>query len=458
MSPKWKVALGVLIVLGAVVLVVLITVIAKGVVDVTTVDFDDPAYVARVLEGMSQIDGLQHDRLDEADSAAGVDWSSLTAAGSSTTLRQVLVVHRHGDRTPEAFAPRDPLANESFWALHGRGRLTNRGKARVHLLGRLMRARYDVFLNGSVNKRHVLSRSSGKLRCIESAQLFLASFLALDADTSRDAHQLVWDHYGNRLARLWQPVAVRSVPANMGAMLHPFLCNGLSFEHVDGALRRDYQPVMDALTSAYGYDFRYSAANVASAESTLSIERTYFPERALDERVRAQLGPLAEAANRVFGAYNSSERLLRLAGGLLASDMLANMKGARLAGAAKLDVASPKFVEYSAHDFTVAIALQLFEQWHRFPVAPDFASSVVVELHEDARDGVWFVRLFYLAHVPGPLRELAIERCVGGEARGRCTLERLEAMLAKYALASWLEWMRECGNDLASVDPYAAQT
>lgn len=380
----------------------------------------------------------------------------------SSTLKQVFLLHRHGDRTPINFPPKDNLKDEPFWAFHGYGQLTNRGKKRLYMLGDIMRRRYGSFLGYSVNKNNRLSRASGSLRCIESAQVFLSSFLRLDLPESPDARQLVWDPNVNSLGSVWQPASVQTTSSTFDGMLA---------ESADCVrLDQEYQAI-DATEAVKNISIKYAhEARVMLdsygmemdhfykwfwAGSQIEVERSYFPDKMKPE-ILAIYDRLQEAGILAFGAYQSTLISKRLRSGLLINDIVQNMKNNRAAGS-QTGSKVKKFLHYAAHDMTNIVLLGMLDNWAQHAARPSYASNIVIELHQDPQHDEWFVRFFYMREVKSPQtepKEMFMPKCSEGNAAGRCSLDRFEQLMQPYMIDSWQTWMSECGNDISSINPY----
>jgi len=412
--------------------------------------------VVSVFDEISEIDRLNYKKKDSSHNIK-------PAEGSNTTLRQVIFLHRHGDRTPMNFPPKDKLRNEPFWAFHGYGQLTNRGKARLHLLGRMTRERYDEFLSRSVNKNQRISRASGALRCIESAQVFLSGFLALDETGSPDSESLKWDSKEDPLAQLWQPASVQSVPVSIDGMLAESAdCKSLMDEYklIDRSdlvrlINNEYKSEAQILNSVLGFNMDHFY-KWFWASSQIEVERSYF-ESKMDPKIIASYDRIQQAGNLALEAYQSSSKSRRLRSGLLISDMISHMKNCRDAyNQTDLQQKSKKFVHYAAHDMTLIVILGMFGSWQKFPFRPDYASNIALELHHDDDD--WFIKIFYMPHVPAEPTEIHLEHCEKGHPRGICTLDKFIKLMKPYTFENWQEWMRECGNQLDKIDPYSFST
>lgn len=402
-------------------------------------------------------------RLQQIDRLFDEPQSAITgqeALGADTTLRQVLLLHRHGDRTPVVFEDKDPLAREPFWTFHGLGQLTNRGKARLYMLGYLMRNRYNKFLHGRVNKNERVSRASGTLRCIESAQCFLSSFLGLNQSSSRDAPQLVWDKRPNTLAHLWQPANVQSVPPKLDAMLAESAeCKALTNEF-DNVIENSAEA--QQMYANFEHERAVLATTIGTkitkfyhwmwAASLLEVERSYFADKIQPELIDIY-DRLAQAGDESMGLYGSTVKARRLRSGVLMGDMIKNMIRFRDTGY-QADSKVKKFIHYSAHDLTIVSVLHMLSAWNKFPRHPDYGSNLVLELHHDETANEWFIRILYMQRVPSIPVKIHLPICESNHPKSRCTLEKFEKIMQPYSIASWQKWMKECDNDFDSLDPY----
>lgn len=385
------------------------------------------------------------------------DFARYEASGQETTLRQVLLVHRHGDRTPVRFRQGDPLADEQFWKFHGYGQLTNRGKERMYVLGKVMRQRYHKFIRGSVNRNMRLSRSSGATRCIESAQVFLAAFLSLDAPNSPDVEGYIWNSDCTKLGYLWQPASVQSMATSMDGMLaEGAQCDALDDE-LDNTIEptplaqwihQEFQKEVAPLEEVLGYKMdRFYKWSWASGH--MEVERSYFEDK-LDPRILAVYDRAQEAGRFALLAEYSTPKSRRLRSGLLVNDIIGHMKKSRqqiLTGEEP-----KKLIHYSTHDVNIFSLLAILGNSERFPFSPSFAASIILELHQDEDE--WFVKLFYMPHVPSKLFELHVGACEKDHPRSRCTLDKLEEVVQPYSIDKWSSWMKECKNDITKLNPY----
>lgn len=432
----------------------------SGDIDTTTksLPIDNVSQLRIRLEDIDKLDPTLATKFD----LTSPDW---LADGSATTLRQVLFIHRHGDRTPIIFPSGDDLAKEPFWSFHGLGQLTHRGKARLHLLGAMIRARYNKFLGYSVNKKQRISRSSGALRCIESAEVFLSGFLALDTSNCTDSTQLIWDKNTNEISQLWQPSSIQCVPALIDGMLaESAVCNRLQQEYDDvidkselvRKINEDYKVEAEILEKTIGsktdrfYKWFW-------ASSLMEVERSYFPDKMKPE-ILAIYDRVEKAGELAMTAYQSTIISRQLRGGLLLNDIIKNMKTLRDINTSGVRDESPnlkKFVHYSAHDLNLVVLLGIFDNWNNYPKRPDYASNIAIELHEENNE--WYVRIFYMPRVPEKPIELYLKGCQENDvplSETRCTLDQFERLMQPYLIENWQSWMLKCQNNLTLIDPY----
>nr|XP_018912204.1 PREDICTED: prostatic acid phosphatase-like isoform X1 [Bemisia tabaci] len=131
---------------------------------------------------------------------AGVRFCIFRGGSSAEpTLRFVSIIHRHGDRAPEASYPLDPYRADSFWP-EGLGALLQSGKIGLHRLGTFLRQRYDGFLSAKYLPAEIFVFSSFHDRCLMSASLVLAGLYP-------PLRTQLWDP-----DLKWQPIPIHTVP------------------------------------------------------------------------------------------------------------------------------------------------------------------------------------------------------------------------------------------------------
>nr|CAH7728383.1 unnamed protein product [Callosobruchus chinensis] len=121
-------------------------------------------------------------------------------------LTAVIVIYRHGARTPIKPYPNDPYKNESIWPV-GFGQLTNIGKQQHKELGKWLRQRYQTFLPEKYSEKDIYVRSTDVDRTLMSAEANLAGLFPPHAGQ-------IWDKTLN-----WQPIPVHTKPEREDALL-----------------------------------------------------------------------------------------------------------------------------------------------------------------------------------------------------------------------------------------------
>lgn len=371
---------------------------------------------------------------------------------SVSSLRLLVLLHRHGDRTPLELDPRDPLAEEPFWRHHGIGKLTNRGRARMYLLGRLMRSRYASFFGDHLSKHQIVSISSGIERCIESGQLVLAGLMSSQSKAQR------WDD-DEPLASLWAPIAASSLVRPYDGLLSAqSACrnSGKELERMAEhelvkKLKEEFREELAVLGP--GSEKISMLHNWIFGDDRLSIEHDYFADKLAPE-LEAIRGRISELSSRVFSTLaRNNDTMRRLRVGLLVEEILDSVDK-RSQGARKEEPV--KLVHLSTQDAQLSFllgTLDVWEQDERLLRRPGYGASLAFELHEDERG--WFVKVLYFEQVPGEALELEL---AGSEPGRGCSLGQFRRLLGRDRIeAGWQQWMAECGEDIGRVDPYRAR-
>lgn len=373
---------------------------------------------------------------------------------SAPTLRLLVLLHRHGDRTPNEFEPGNPLAEEPFWTHHGLGALTNKGKARMYLLGELIRARYASFLGDSFNKLEVVSRSSGLERCIESGQMFSAGLMRRTfSKLNKSSNRSSWGPEGT-LGSMWEPVATQTLEKKFDGMLSSMATCRLAGGKVESmdksaqlkAIQQDYRAELQKIpqqvkTMRMLYQW-------ALIDDRVSTETEYFSDKVSAELldVRERVAEATSLAYMTLARGNATVR--RLKGGLLADEILRQMEST----CDSYPTRPVKLVHLSTQDAQLSLLLGVLDVWdqdERVRSRPGYGSTLVFELHKDQD---WFVKTVYYNGVPSEALELRL--ACDRDGRG-CRLGEFKELFTPVRLTGgWLQWMKECGNDLTRLDPY----
>uniref|UniRef100_A0A1W7RAX7 acid phosphatase n=1 Tax=Hadrurus spadix TaxID=141984 RepID=A0A1W7RAX7_9SCOR len=294
------------------------------------------------------------------------------------TLQLLHIVFRHGDRTPISLYPTDPNIHYR-WPV-GMGELTALGKLQNYQLGRFLRERYKDFLTN--DPEEVSARSSGKNRCLESAESNIAGMYP-------PVGKWIWN------ANLsWQPVPIQTVPLPEDDLLNPESeCPEAEKEqqHILHSPKgqqyiKEHEDLFDYMSNHSGANIKYWK-DVDYVFNAMWIEKKYnltIPDWSLpvwDE--------MAAVSNMSFYWPFSTKLAQRLRGGPVLGEIISHMlqkaKG-------ELSETSKIFI-YSTHDTMVAAVLSALGVFNN--IAPPYCAAILIELHSDG-EHEHTVRLLYL--------------------------------------------------------------
>lgn len=338
-------------------------------------------------------------------------------------VKSVVVVYRHGDRTPISFYPNDPYKDPSNWPV-GFGQLTNRGKMMQFNLGKFLRSRYNHLIGDKYDENDIYVRASDVDRTMMSAMSNLAGLYPPKGDQ-------IWNPN-----LLWQPIPVHTVPADEDRVIrgHP-KCSKM--QELDEQVKtdpkileviKDNQRTLDYLsehtganvTSLLDIDFIYDDMLIETIyNKTLpSWTSEVFPEKM----------ELMKDLSFAMGTWNLE--LKRLRGGPLIQAILDHFQGFISGNVPH------KMLMFSGHDTTVSTLLNTLGMFDP-PKAPPYASLIMVEL--SSVKGQHFVNFLFrneTTHQPYPL---SLPDC-----DYYCPLERFEELTEKVRP---LDWELECNPD-----------
>lgn len=333
---------------------------------------------------------------------------------SNSTLIQVHVLFRHGDRAPINFFPLDPNNSEDNWP-NGWAQLTKEGLAQHQRLGRWFRARYGALVSAAWRPQELVATSTAVDRTLNSAAADLQGLYSpVPADRRHDA------------GLDWTPVPIRSTPQGQDQLL--------SVEDYCPAVRKEKErvlqlpevkdmsvkaePLFKLLSEKLGFEIK-DLRHLGWAYDSFKIQRIH--NLTLPDWVLPHLPAMKEYYKYGFRLIAYTDTLKTLVGGPLVSKILTDME-AKIANSSN----SPNFFMYSAHDTTVAAHLQTLGLYN--DLAPPYAACVIHELHNTSTGPV--VRTFYRNDTVLPGGEaipLQFEGC--DEA---CPVERVRQLMSGY--------------------------
>ncbi|XP_056400502.1 testicular acid phosphatase homolog isoform X3 [Hyla sarda] len=340
-------------------------------------------------------------------------------------LTFVVVVYRHGDRSPIDTYPTDSY-KEKAWG-NGLQQLTQVGMRQQYELGQYLRTRYGNFLSPSYRKEEIYVRSTDYDRTLMSAQANLAGLYPPNG--TQQWHPDI----------PWQPIPVHTVPLSSDRLLKfpskdcprffelmketfqlpeyqkrmnewkDFITRIANYTgySVDQAVPRQMWKVYDTLFCQKSHNFSLPAW------ATLEVLNTLEELTAFDTKAHMTL-------------YKPTEKA-RLTGGILVDAVLRNFTET-------IRKSSPlKMVMYSAHDSTI-LALQgtlgVYSGIH-----PPYASCHIFEFYKES-DGTYSVGMYYRNESKKEPYELVVPGC-----RSPCPL-RLFSQLMVPVIPQ--DWWKEC--------------
>uniref|UniRef100_A0A8C3KAE3 acid phosphatase n=1 Tax=Calidris pygmaea TaxID=425635 RepID=A0A8C3KAE3_9CHAR len=307
----------------------------------------------------------------------------------------VLIVFRHGDRTPVVNFPTDPH-KESEWP-QGFGQLTKTGMQQLFKLGQYTRERYSNFLNSTYNRQEFYIQSTDYDRTIMSAQSYLSG---LFPPTSSQ----IWNP-----ELLWQPIPVHVLQKSTDQMLHFPLTGCPRFDELQNKTQTssEFQNRIQPYMGIHNY--------------TLPVWAT---KDVIDKMEKlAELSLLS-----LFGLYKTEEKS-RLQGGVLVNAILKSIKQA--ANSSK----QRKMEVYSAHDTTLGalqIALNIFNG-----KLPPYASCQFFELYQES-SGQYSIEMHYRNDSSKDPYVLTLPGCTSS-----CPLEKFAELVSPVITENW---SKECGK------------
>ncbi|XP_005990990.1 testicular acid phosphatase homolog isoform X2 [Latimeria chalumnae] len=308
------------------------------------------------------------------------NWEHLEAR----SLRCVLLIFRHGDRSPVEAYPNDPH-KESAWP-QGFKQLTEVGIRQHFELGQYLRKRYTSFLNSTYDRQEIYVRSTDYDRTLMSAQANLAGLYPPQG-------QQLWNPDIK-----WQPIPIHTLPAHEDKLLklpwkscpqYQELIQETSKSKPYQDFLKKHEMFIKELSKNTGYSIeKLVLRKIWKVYDTLFCEKTHnftFPSW-VTNKVFETLEEISEFEVLThIGVHKQTEKA-RYAGGVLVDAVLRNFSQV---------ISNPsglKMIMYSAHDTTV-IALQAALGVYNGKMTP-YAACHIFELHKDNQNG-YSVGMFF---------------------------------------------------------------
>nr|XP_028607043.1 LOW QUALITY PROTEIN: prostatic acid phosphatase-like [Podarcis muralis] len=356
--------------------------------------------------------------------------SLLLQSASGRELVFVLLIYRHGDRSPIEVYP-NSLHNESAWP-QGFGQLTKIGMQQQYELGKYIKKRYSNFLSAEYKREEILIQSTESDRTIMSAQANLAGMYPPTGDQ-------IWNP-----KILWQPIPVHVVPKERNPKLrYPILNCPRYLELLKETMHssefqakiQPYKEFIKTIGLYSGYDpqdltnlVNFKIWHVQDTLFCESIHNLTLPVWATKE-VRAKLAELTVLSlSSLFGIYKREEKA-RLQGGLLVKNILE-----KISRAAKGSEKRKMFV-YSAHDTTLGalqMALNIYNE-----KLPPYAACQFFELYQED-NGEQTVEMYFRNHTMKDPYQQTLPGCSSA-----CPLPKFADLVSPILVD---DWANACGK------------
>ncbi|KAM7176663.1 prostatic acid phosphatase-like [Macrochelys suwanniensis] len=354
----------------------------------------------------------------------------LHQTAAERTLKFVVAIFRHGDRTPVENFPTG-LHKESEWP-QGFGQLTKIGMQQQYELGQYVRKRYSNFLNATYNRHEIVIQSTDYDRTIMSTQVYLAG---------------LFPPVGNQIWNpqiLWQPIPVHTVPVSQDHMLHFPSPNCPCFDKLQNETQaswqfqnklQPYMGVLKTMADNTGYDVdslkqlnKFKAWNTYDTLFCESIHNYTLPKWASKDIMKKMKELAALSLQSIFGIYKTNDKS-RLQGGVLVNAILKSIKNATQPSNKR------KMQIFSAHDTTIGalqMALNIFNG-----KLPPYSTCQFFELYQE-NSGQYSIEMYYRNDSltdPYPLR---LPGCTSP-----CPLEKFAKLVSPVIVE---DWSKECGK------------
>ncbi|RWS28843.1 lysosomal acid phosphatase-like protein 3 [Leptotrombidium deliense] len=337
-------------------------------------------------------------------------------AVTSAEIDRVIIISRHGDRTPTKSFPNDPYSNDSYWE-DGWGQLTGAGKRRMLHLGQYLRKTYNKIL--SDNPREVEAQSSEASRCVESLLVMLAGLYPPKG-------RWQWHESIN-----WQPIAIRVRESKSNGMLAKSRCPALESEMADirrskevEELSKKHELILSKVEKFTSIGNVYKARHVMSTmqiQQQVGLQQPEWYTNEIQEEMKNIRGSL-------FHLDSSTKIVQRLKAGLIFREIRIILKKE------KNRYRNKKLFLMSTHDNKINV-------FNKKP--PPFGSSVIIELHNMSKNQ--YIRAYYLneTHTENAV-PLMFPFC---NSKSICPLPTFLKYIEEFIMKSW---RKECKMQIVS--------
>lgn len=305
-------------------------------------------------------------------------------------ILQILMVTRHGQRTPNHPYPSDPWGAAKYWP-EGWLQLTAEGARQHNSLGTWLRSRYSDFIPTEFKNADILVRSTGTARTLASAfalTTFLYPAQAIPIHSASDAFDMLFSPH-------------KCCPA-FDREMERFLATS-------DAMLEEYnrKPLYDWLSiqtgkAVHGLEVAEQLYNSLTIEKQRGHELPKWTEAVYPQ-------PLKNLTGRYLSRSSATTLLKRLRFGSLLKDILSRAEAAGRPEKSGSNIHNRKVLIYSAHDFTIVGLLNCLGIFDGNPSG--FAASLTFEVREGAKPHGHTVQIIYRNDSNAEPKIMEIEHC-----------------------------------------------
>jgi len=297
------------------------------------------------------------------------------------TLLQVIIITRHGDRTPTKLFPN----TKSIWD-EGLGQLTHVGMKEHFELGQRFRNIYAVeqkFINETYKMNEIYVRSTPRERTLMSAHSFMMG--------------LYHNSGPETLPGKIQPVPIYSSDRNTDYLLYGYKnCAklkklGKDVQTSDEWMTKtnEHTGLLSELSSIFGG--KLLLKDVTAVLNLVNGEKIH-KKPSLSGVTHDMMNKMKDIANFVFRRKFHTREMGKLGAGLLVQEIRDRMNKTMYIHALEKQPADQRFILFSAHDGTLLALMSAMELKHLD--LPHYASHLVFELRFNAELG-YYVNILY---------------------------------------------------------------
>lgn len=328
--------------------------------------------------------------------------SFMLCSGEQTKLELIIVIHRHGQRSPLHMYKSDPNSAK-MWP-QGLGELTKQGKNGEYELGLFLKNRYANFLKDYYHVDDAYFRSTDTSRTLMSAQLVAAALYPAKG-------KQIWNNISGLYA--WQPIPVSAVAVNNDILLKPNKADcpraELEMKQYAGSnqcakFKQKYSALFRNLTKFCGQPVTYT--NFTHVYDAIINEKLHGMRQ--PSWVKMIWPTLQKCRDELSMQRTPTFQLKRLYGGSMLKAIIQNCRD-------KIEGTSLRqLYDYSTHDKTISILMSTLDI-HNGKIPP-YSSAIIFELRSSnssiqASNMNYQLRILFHNDTNINPYELMIQRC-----------------------------------------------